>query len=502
MTSRAAVLAGALLAVVVGGPFFVATTFHGDDHLFLAFARHAPHPFVAFVSDAHGAEYYRPLPMLVWWLLGRPALGTVPFAALAFLLHAGAAALTALLLRALGRPAAVAGGAAVGMLLAPQNLDAAYWFSASTDLFATVFVLAALIAAVRGKPWAALAAALAAYLSKESAYVLPLLALLVLPGVTWRRRLMAIAPQFALLAVVLAARSAVLHGWGGAGDARADVAAKMLQIAGGLAHVFTGDGVVPEPLAFGLGAAVFALAAFAAIRGRHKADGAAGRPFAFCALAALPLLAAGWAVGARYFYLPAVGLAWALSEALAGAGAAARIALAGVLLLLGGMQVAQRRADVVSYERRVAAARRAVAAGLTSGHRVFNIMSGVKDLDLAVKEDRTLGSGADQLLVLTDVPSSFVIIPPALEDAAAPLVARPPLPPSGAYHFGEVRVVGLARREDGPSLREVVARFPDIRFVRLRPVPSGQIIARDVTEETRRVLDAEGLDEKEDGEQD
>ena len=100
--------------MVVAVPFFVATTFHGDDHLFLAFARHAPHPFVAFVSDAHGGEYYRPLPMLVWWLLGRPALGSVPFAALALVLHAGAAALTALLLRALGRPAAVAGGAAVG----------------------------------------------------------------------------------------------------------------------------------------------------------------------------------------------------------------------------------------------------------------------------------------------------------------------------------------------------------------------------------------------------
>jgi len=36
---------------------------------------------------------------------------------------------------------------------------------------------------------------------------------------------------------------------------------------------------------------------------------------------------------------------------------------------------------------------------------------------------------------------------------AAPLVAHPPLPPSGAYRFGDVRVVGLARREDGPSLR-------------------------------------------------
>ena len=92
------------------------------------------------------------------------------------------------------------------------------------------------------------------------------------------------------------------------------------------------------------------------------------------------------------------------------------------------------------------------------------------------------------------MPTSFVIIPPALADAAAAcgLIARPPLPPSGAYHFGATRVVALARRGDEPSLREVKARFPDIRFVRLRPVPSGQIIARDVTDELRERLDADG----------
>jgi len=210
----------------------------------------------------------------------------------------------------------------------------------------------------------------------------------------------------------------------------------------------------------------------------------------------LPLLAADWAVGARYFYLPAVGLVWAAAEALAGAGIAGRATIAGLLLLVGGMQAAQRRADVVSYDRRVAAARRVVAAGLASGHRVFDIMSGVKDLDLAVKEDRALGAAAGELLVLTDVPASFAVIPPDLAAAAASLVAQPPLPPSGAYRFGAVQVVGLARRGDDPSLREVVARFPDIRFVRLRPVPSGQIIARDVSDETRRVLDAEGEGEQ------
>jgi hypothetical protein len=351
---------------------------------------------------------------------------------------------------------------------------------------------------VRGQLLAAAVAALAAYLCKESAYVLPLLTLVVLSGLPRRKQLAAVALQLAPLALVLAARTAVLPGWGGSGDARAGLGAKLLQIGGGLAHVFTGDGVVPEPVAFGLGTAIVALLALSAIRRRRRpgTDRAMFGPFAFCATAALPLLAADWAVGARYFYLPAVGLAWAAAEALADAGAAARATIAGVLLFVGGLQAAQRRADVVSYDRRVAAARRVVAAGVASGHRVFDIMSGVKDLDLAVKEDRGLAAVAGELLVLTDVPASFVIIPPALEGAAAPLVAEPPLPPSGAYHFGGARVVGLARRGDDPTLREVVARFPDIRFFRLRPVPSGQIIARDVTDETRQVLDAEGEGEQ------
>ena len=505
MTRRgpAAPLAAALVAVavVVAIPFFAATTFHGDDHLFLAFARLAPHPLVPFVSDAHGGEYYRPLPMAVWWLLGRAGPAHAPFAVLALALHTGAALLTAALLRALGRPVAVAAGAGGLMFLAPQNLDAAAWFSASTDLFATAFVLAALVATARGRMPAAAAAALAAYLSKESAYVLPLLAVLVLTGVPWRRRLAMVAPQVVLLVAVLGARLAVLHGRGGAGGGRAALAGKLLQIAKGLTHVFTGDGVVPEPLAFALGAAIVALVSFGAVRaGRAAAEGGAARwlPFAFCAVAVLPLFAAEWAVGARYFYLPSVGLAWAVAEALATLGAAARATIAAVLLLLGGMQGAQRRADVVSYDRRVAAARRAVAAGVAAGHRVFDVMSGVKDLDLAVKEDAALASVAGELLVLTDVPASFVILPPAFAAPATAcgLIAQPPLPPSGAYRFGAARVVALARRGDEPSLPEVIQHFPDIRFVRLRPVPSGQVIARDVTDELRGALDGRGEGEQ------
>ena len=108
-------------------------------------------------------------------------------------------------------------------------------------------------------------------------------------------------------------------------------------------------------------------------------------------------------------------------RALASAGIAARVSIACVVVIVGGLQAAQRRADVVSYDRRVAAARRVVGSGLASGYRVFNIMSGVKDLDLAVKEDPRLADHAGDALVLTDVPASFVIVPAALAPAAAPL---------------------------------------------------------------------------------
>ena len=91
--------------------------------------------------------------------------------------------------------------------------------------------------------------------------------------------------------------------------------------------------------------------------------------------------------------------------------------------------------------------------------------------------------------MLGDVPASFVAIPDALAGAAAFLVAAPPLPPSGAYQFGTRRVVGLARRGDEPTLDELVARFPDVRFIRLRPTPGGRVVARDVTEEIRKSLD-------------
>ncbi len=510
---RAVGVAGAALMVLcVAVPLFAATTFFGDDHLFLAFARHEHHPWRAFVSDLHGGEYYRPLWMLFWWLLAH-AGGAAVFAAASLLLHAGASVLVGVLLRSVGRPDPVAAGAALLVFLSPQNLATAAWFSATTDLLATTFVLLALVAVARGRAVASLLATAAACLSKESAYALPLLSAIVIlaersrppasdlrdgsgsePEAGSRRPVflsqgyMAVVAQAVVVLAVAGVRRAVLHGWGGAGEPGSGVLARPVQIAAGLAKTFTGDEVVPLPVALIAGAAVLGIALWAAVR----RTGGVGRfaPFALAVAAAVPLLGAGSAVGGRYDYLPSIGLCWAVAEALADAGTAAWVTIGAALLLIGGAQGAVRRQDVVSYERRLAAARRAVQAGVGAGHHVFHVDGGIKDLDLAIKEDPALeGAG---LLVLGDVPASFAIVPPALEAAARPLLAVPPIPPSGAYRFGDVRVVGLARRGDEPDLSEALSWFPDLRFVRLMRAPGGQVVARDVTARIERRMGEEG----------
>ncbi len=42
--------------------------------------------------------------------------------------------------------------------------------------------------------------------------------------------------------------------------------------------------------------------------------------------------------------------------------------------------------------------------------------------------------------------------------------------------------MGLARQGDDPTLAEVTAHFPRIRFLRLRPAAGGRVIPRDVTD--------------------
>ena len=51
-----------------------------------------------------------------------------------------------------------------------------------------------------------------------------------------------------------------------------------------------------------------------------------------------------------------------------------------------------------------------------------------------------------------------------------------------------------ACRGDEPTLSDVIQLFPEIRFIRLLRVGSGQIVARDVTDEMRAAFQEERLD--------
>jgi hypothetical protein len=473
-----AIAAAALLAV--GWELFAATTFIGDDHLFLTFARHAPSPLCPFFTDQHGGEYYRPVPMALWWLLARVGGGAPwPFAVAALLLHAGAALLAGALVRGAGRPPLTAVLTSALFLVAPGEREAALWFSASTDLLATTATLAAIVCLLRGGRLAVAASlplAALAYLSKESALVLPLLAAACLAGrYGWRASLGRAAPAAAVGAAVVLARIAVLGGMGGTGDPPPALTARIVQIGAGVLRALVGQGPLPAVASLAVGAAALAWAVTAAGPARRT-------PLVWVAVAVLPLLAAGWVVGARYFYLPAVGLAWLTAEALAGRDRVLALGAVLGLLALGTVAALQRRSEVLDYRARLAAATDGVQAALAAHHPLVHVRCGIKDLDLALKEQPALRGRADGLLVLGDVPASFVLMPPALAARTAFLRASPPLPPSGAYRFGDRLVVGLARRQEAPPLDEVLRRLPELRFLELVGDGRGGITWRDVTE--------------------
>lgn len=523
-----------VVVIVTAAFFYVATTFIGDDHLFLAFARYVPDPLIAFARDQHGGEFYRPLPMVVWWALGHLAGGAKwPFAALSFVLHlvvsvelgalvqgacphgrAGSMAVhphdpqteqpqsqsqsrsgdgpTAITLRA-GIIAALL------FFVAPVTQEAAFWYSASTDLLATAFGLGALLAWSRGRVWLALPLFAAACWSKETALIIPALAVLICPTERLRITLARVAPLGLVALLFLVARTAVLRGLGtaaGSGEPSVTLSGKLLQLVAGLIHLVVGSSISNEPLAWGLGLLAWAALLITTTRRRRLARPVASPiaspvasaratyvPLVWVVFSLVPLLAAPWVVGARYFYLPAVGLAWFAAEVLAPGPTPLTVAVLAVLAGLSAGQGWQRRADITSYEARLSAARRAVADGLAHGVNTFHVAAGIKDLDLAVKEDPRFAAHEPDLLVLGDVPASFVALPPARGATTLDfLLAQPPLPPSGAYTFGARRIVGLARRGDDPTLDEVVAHLPTIRFIRLRLGPQGRIIPRDVTD--------------------
>ena len=491
------IVAAALLLGLVAWDFVAATTFVGDDYLFLAFARLEPNPLLAFVRDMHGGEYYRPLPMLLWWLLGRVGQGAKwPFALAAFLLHAGSAALVVALGRGVGFTLRVSLTAGALFLVAPAEREAALWFAASTDLLATLATLAALVCLLRdSRGWRAASVVLAAvaYFSKETALVLPLLAMAAKFGAASRREntegrgegtaslracVVPVIPHVIAAAGYLVVRFAVLGGLGGTNDPVAPWWGRGLQVAAGLVHAVTAYAPLPDAVAWIMGGTGLVVAGVLAVRARPRA----WFPVIWVLLACLPLPAAGWVVGARYFYLPAVGLVLMLALAADTRGAVGATVAIAVLAVMGLGTTATRMDEVRRYRAVVNAARVAVTKGAQAGHTIFLVRNGVKDLDLAVKLSPRAGRVPEPLLVIPDVPASFVWMPDGLARRAGFLLARPPLPPAGEYRFGGQSIMGLARREEAPELADVLARLPELRIIELIADKHGQVTWRDRTD--------------------
>jgi hypothetical protein len=497
----AVVIAAALLLGLVAWDFVAATTFVGDDYLFLAFARLEPNPLLAFVRDMHGGEYYRPVPMLLWWLLGRVGQGAEwPFALAAFLLHAGSAALVVALGRGVGFTLRVSLTAGALFLVAPAEREAALWFAASTDLLATLAILAALVCLLRdSRGWRVASVALAAmaYFSKETALVLPLLGAAARFAASTRQPpaaentegrgegteflracVVPVLPHVVVAAGYLLVRFAVLGGLGGTNDPVAPWWGAGLQVAGGLVHAVTAYAPLPDAVAWIVGGIGLVVAGVFAARSRAPL----WFPVVWTLLALLPLPAAGWVVGARYFYLPAVGLVFMLALAADTRGAVGAIVAISLLAVIGLGSTANRMDEVRRYRAVVDAARVAVTKGAQAGHTIFLVRNGVKDLDLAVKLTSPAGSLRQSLLVIPDVPASFVWMPDGLASRAGFLLARPPLPPAGEYRFAGQHIMGLARREEAPDLDDVLARLPELRIIELVVDRHGKVTAADRTD--------------------
>ncbi len=189
-----------------------------DDFLYARWARLGWGELLRHVTVASTPQMIRPLPGLLWELTRSPA-GPLVLHALSLLLHLGNGLLLAAFLRRRGVGSQAALAAAALFLAFPLSTEPVIWASASFDLWACLFALAALVVVAPGEESrplsrAALAAGLflLALLCKESVLPLPFLLPLLLP---WRQ---ARRPAFAMILVAgvyLIFRFFLFHGPGG-----------------------------------------------------------------------------------------------------------------------------------------------------------------------------------------------------------------------------------------------------------------------------------------------
>ena len=305
-----AALASVALAVALMLPVIDAG-FHEEDFGWLALARLSTSPWPLLAHNINFVYFYRPLPLLLWWLSAH-VFGThaVWHNALDVLLHALNAALVCVLAaRVSGR---VGAGALAGLLFAslPAGAATAAWMSDRFDLVALGFSLLALLsfeAALlrRQRPlWTALWL-LCALLSKEVAYAAAAVMLARLALQWWRDRVVAWELLAALVLTPLCALALrVLSGT--TIGASLDVDDPLQAIAAGIGGWWRQapsalSGFAPAPLWFGaLVAALLLVTIWSVARARRKTSS----PVRNLAL-----------IGAGLLLLPAV-LQWPVTAAV------------------------------------------------------------------------------------------------------------------------------------------------------------------------------------------
>ncbi|MEQ1946695.1 MAG: hypothetical protein ABL995_05875 [Bryobacteraceae bacterium] len=200
--------------------------FIADDYIHTGNALHyAPGYFSNLFTTPATDSFFRPFVYIAYAFEGA-VFGTARagWHGFSFGLHL----ITGLLLYRMAREMGIGSYASLAamlfFLLHGSRPEAVAWLSAQFDLWAALFVCAALLAAIRyyksgNTLWqaASLCALFLGLLSKESAYVYPLIALLwwKLQGVEWRKAVASTLPAFALVAGVFAYRIYLLQGIGG-----------------------------------------------------------------------------------------------------------------------------------------------------------------------------------------------------------------------------------------------------------------------------------------------
>lgn len=333
------------------------SSFVSDDFLLLHNLHHGGVGWVFTHNDLAEAgaagHFYRPV-WLLWniWLFKAFGASTTALHVASLLLYALIAAEVWALASTFvdGTRAWVAAAAFAAY---PRHGESVVWFSGNTDLVAVALALAALLV-VRSRASLALritGAALltaGATLSKEIAFVLPILALLVLPWRRGRRELVIPGAMLLVEVGVFIARYSVIGGIGG----YSQYPWTPREAVGSFGSYVLASAIPPSvpafryPVVFALPLAVLALAVWRAVvlwrRGNVDDVRVAGIGAAWFVVALLPLLSLpvdlNNANGERNLMLASVGLALALAALIhvpprllpVAAAAAAVVVLAGV----------------------------------------------------------------------------------------------------------------------------------------------------------------------------